>query len=291
MPTLPSRRPRPLWWAVAVAVLLAGGGGWWLGHSRPASRSDDPKRSLLVKEVDRLRQRLEREEVSEADRQRLLELLVALGRRKEAISLLEPMADREPARWTLRLMLAELRREEGDRSGAERELRQILSVHPHQVEALQLLALLKLETGRGSEAERQVKASYTARSQPQVSPEALGLGLLLAELQQRRQQPQAAEATYRQLAGFFPQDPRPLLGLALLRHERGDGKGALEALEQARQRNPDPDKSDPQLDALAASWGLAPLRAGAGSRPGPKPQAPQPQGEQPQGQPTESRTP
>ena len=43
--------------------------------------------------------------------QRLLELLVGLERRNEAISLLEPMADREPDRWALRLMLAELRRD------------------------------------------------------------------------------------------------------------------------------------------------------------------------------------
>jgi tetratricopeptide (TPR) repeat protein len=274
MPT-PNRSLPGLWSLLAAALvgLVALGGGWWLGQRQSATQaSADPKRTLLTKEATRLRLRVDADEAGPADRQRLLELLVALDRKPEAISLLEPMADREPERWSLRLMLAELRRDQGDRSGAERELRQILNLRPTQVEALQLISLLNLEQGRGAAAEARVKAAYALATKPEVRPEALGIGLLLAELQLKRNQVATAAATYQQLAGLFPQDQRPLLGLALLRHDQGDGKGAQEALAQARLRNPNPDKPDPRLDKLAASWGLEPLRspsAGPKTPPGP----------------------
>jgi len=80
-----------------------------------------------------------------------------------------------------------------------------------------------------------------------------------------------ADATYLQLAGLFPQDQRPLLGLAMLRHDQGDAKGAQEALAQARLRTPNPDKPDPRLDKLAASWGLEPLRSPSANQKSPKP--------------------
>ena len=73
-----------------------------------------------------------------------------------------------------------------------------------------------------------------------------------------------SETTYEELATGFPSDQRPLIGLALLRHSRGDGPGAMAALDLARKRSGDPEKGDPRLDALAASWGLEKLRAAAG---------------------------
>jgi tetratricopeptide (TPR) repeat protein len=261
-----------LWWLLTALVIgvLALGGGWWLGQRQSATQaSADPKRALLTREATRLRLRVDADEAGPADRQRLLELLVALDRKAEAISLLEPMADREPERWSLRLMLAELRRDQDDRSGAERELRQILNLRPTQVEALQLISLLNLEQGRGAAAEARVRAAYTMATKPEVRPEALGIGLLLAELQLKRNQAATAAATYLQLANLFPQDQRPLLGLALLRHDQGDAKGAQEALAQARLRSANPDKPDPRLDKLAASWGLEPLRS-----PSPAPKTP-----------------
>jgi Flp pilus assembly protein TadD len=148
----------------------------------------------------------------------------------------------------------------------------ILSRQSDQVEALQLMTLLELERGAGAAAEARVAAAFTAATQPEVKPEAMGVGLLLAELQQKRGQRGAAEASYRRLAQAFPQDQRPLLGLALLRHGAGDIRGAQEVLAEARQRGPGAGKADPRLDRLAASWGLAPLRAPAASgRPVPPP--------------------
>ena len=272
MPT-PTRSSATLLWSGAGALtlcLLALSAGWWLGRHQAGAIPEDSRRAALMQESSLLRNKVIRGEASDADRQRYLELLVGLDRRGEAIAVLEPMADREPDRWSLRLMLAELRRDQGDAAGAERELRQILNRSPSQVDALQLLTLIRLERGEGAAAETQVKGVYGGLIRPEAKPEALGVGLLLAELQQKRGEAAAAELTYQELALAFPADQRPLIGLALLRHSRGNAAGALEALQLARRRSPDPEKSDPRLDALAASWGLEKLKgspAGSGAKP------------------------
>jgi tetratricopeptide (TPR) repeat protein len=281
MPT-PTRSSSTLLWTGAGAITLclaALTGGWWLGRHQASGIPVDSRRAALVQESDLLGQKVIRGEANDSDRQRYLELLVGLDRRGEAIAVLEPMADREPDRWALRLMLAELRRNQGDAAGAERELRQILNRSPSQIDALQLLTLIRLERGEAASAETQVKGVYGGLIRPEPKPEALGVGLLLAELQQKREEAPAAERTYQELALAFPEDQRPLIGLALLRHSRGYRAGALEALQQARQRSPDPGKADPRLDALAASWGLEKLRATQAASPGPKPPGGGPQTE------------
>jgi tetratricopeptide (TPR) repeat protein len=247
---------------VLLVTLPALALGWWLGrHGQLSPSRPDARQQRLEREVVALRDQLSRPGASDLERQRLLELLVALNRRAEAIALLEPMADREPDRWTLRLMLAELRRAGNDRPGAERELRQILSRWPLQVEALQLMALLKLESGQAAAAEAAVKSAFSAALKPTLQPQALDLGLLLAELQQKQRRGTEAQATYLELARIFPSDQRPLLGLALSLHDQGNLDGAQEALAQARLRSADQTRSDPRLDRLAASWGVEKLRA------------------------------
>jgi tetratricopeptide (TPR) repeat protein len=244
--------------AVATAALCLAG-GWWLGQlQRPAGR-EQHSQPALQRQADNLLAKLEREEASEAEQRRLLELLVALNRQAEATEILERLADRQPQRWGLRLLLAELRRHQNDRSGAEREVRQLLNQEPNRVEALQLMALLQLETGRGSLARSQLEAALERTSKPQPKAEALPIGLLLAHVLQRQQQPGQAEAVLIRLGATFPADQRPLLARALLQQERGDLKGAQQSLAEARARKPG--VADPRLDAVAAAWGLAPLRA------------------------------
>lgn len=255
MPAAPRRSGLWLGLAGAAVVLAAVGIGWRLGQWQRGEVSGT--QSTLERQVNDLLPLAQRGEASPAEQQRLLELLVALNRKAEASRLLEALADRQPERWSLRLLLADLRREQGDRQGAERELRQLLALHPDRIEALQLLVLLQFETGRGSQAQPIVKTALARAQKPKLQPQALPLGLLLANLQQKQGQRGQAETTLMELATAFPRDPRPLLARALLQQEAGQTAAAQTTLAQARELSGPALK--PQLDQLAAAWGMASL--------------------------------
>lgn len=252
-----TRNPTP--WLVGAAVLLAGlslGGGIWLGQQLAGGGAH--RRSPIEQELQTLQSQLQQGEIDPQQQQRLLELLVASGRKQEATTLLERLADQDPQRWPLRLLLAELRREQGDRSGAAREVRQVLNLRPDQIEALQLLTLLQLEQGQGNQAALQLQTVLKRQLEPKTRPEALATGLLLAEVLQKQGSPGQAEAVLIKLAPAFPADQRPLLARALLQQQRGDTKAAQAILEQARSLKPGSDQS--QLNQVASSWGLAAIK-------------------------------
>lgn len=262
-------------WFVAATVALAAaclGGGIWLGRQQAARGQGDGRRAELERQLQTLQQQQENGSSDPASQQRLLELLVALDRKAEATALLESMADRDPQRWQLRLLLAELRRDQGDRSGAAREVRQLLHVRPDQIEALQLLSLLLLEQGRSPQAVQQVQAVFNRQSQPRPQPAALATGLLLAELLQRQGTPGQAEAVLVRLGSAFPSDQRPLLARALMLQERGQVRQAQALLNQARALKPG--TADQTLDQVASAWGLAALRGSSPSRQPPTPPGP-----------------
>lgn len=258
-------RPK-LWLGLAMAGLGAAclAGGWWLGQWQSGAAGPSPKQQALERQVASLQQRLDGGDASAAEQQRLLELLIALNRKPEAITLLERLADQHPERPGLRLVLAELRRDQNDRPGAEREVRQLLNQDPNNLEALQLQALLQVETGRGLLAISQLQAALDRASKPQQQPRALDIGLLLANVLQRQGQGVQAEAVLVRLSSAFPKDQRPILAKALLLQERGDHQGAQAALALARSLTPGVE--DHRLDAIAAAWGLESLR-----EPSPKP--------------------
>jgi predicted Zn-dependent protease len=260
MPPRASSVPRPgrllplaIGGAVAGCLTL----GWWLGQIT-APAGPERSRLQLERQLAQLQGRRNSGSISATDQQRLLELLLALGQEREAIQLLEPMADQQPQRWQLRLLLAELRRKGNDRSGAEQELRRLLSQQPERIEALQLLTLLQLEQGRGLEAQNRLKALLQKKLTPTARPEAVAIGLLLADLQWQQGQQAEATALYTRLAAEFAKDPRPLLALALLQQEQGDGRAAQDALALARARMSE--GSGVRLEQVASSWGVNSLR-------------------------------
>ena len=258
MPAVRHRSGLILGLAAVTIAALALAAGWGLGHwQRRAGPSG--AQVQLEHEIEVLQRRFQTGKATDAERQRLLELLVGLERRAEATALVEQLAQQQPQRWRLQLLLAELRREQNDLSGAERELQQLLSRQPDQVEALQLLALLQLETGRGSQAQLRVEAALNRASKPKLQPQALQIGLLLANLQLKRGQAAQAQALLGRLAGDFPQDPRPLLARALVEQDQGQLAAAQASLAAARALTPG--KGDQRLDRLAAAWGIQALRA------------------------------
>ena len=272
-------------WLALAAIALAGsslGTGIWLGRQQghadrqlvkqpAADRQQNPARAELARQATALLMQLELGQASEVDQQRLLELLIGLDRKREATVVLERLADQQPQRWGLRLLLAELRRDQNDRTGALREVRQLRNLKPDQIEPLQLLALLHLELGQRAEALEQVRAVHGRQSKPILKPTALATGLLLSELLLKQGQPGQAEAVLVKLAGDFPADQRPLLARALLHQQRGDLHGAQARLNEAQMLRPG--NPDPRIDQVAAAWGLASLRG-----PSPRPTATSTQG-------------
>ena len=258
---MPLALSRPKLWIGLALASLAGtclAGGWWLGHLQSGGLASDPKQRALERQLESLQQRSAQGSASAAEEQRLLELLIALNRKDEALSLSERLADQQPERPALRLVLAELRRDQNDRSGAEREVRQLLNQNPNNLEALQLMALLQVESGRGALAVSQLQAAFDQASKPALKPEALDIGLLLANVLQRQGQAGQAEALLIRLAAAFPKDQTPILAKALLLQERGNTSGAQAAIGQAKALKPG--QEDPRLDAIAASWGLESLK-------------------------------
>ena len=258
---------RPALKRLALIALVAGcaWAGWGLGQ-RSSDRQAAAQRQLqqtVQREVSQLQGRLASGTASSADRQRLLSLLLGLDRQGEAIRLLEQMADQEPERWSLRLLLADLRRNANDRSGAERELRQILNRDPAQIEALQRMALLQLEQGRGNEARAQLQGLLAQAHQPRLQPQALAIGLLLADLLQRQGDLTAAAQLNQQLSQEFPSDARPWLALALVRQQQGQKMAAQGALAQARARLGG--QGAERLDQVAVSWGLSGVKGPSGA--------------------------
>jgi predicted Zn-dependent protease len=258
---MPLALSRPKLW-IGLALASLGGaclaGGWWLGHLQTGGLATDPKQRALERQLEGLQQRSTQGGASAAEEQRLLELLIALNRKDEALSLSERLADQQPERPALRLVLAELRRDQNDRSGAEREVRQLLNQNPSNIEGLQLMALLQVESGRGVLAVSQLQAAFDQASKPALKPEALDIGLLLANVLQRQGQAGQAEALLIRLATAFPKDQTPILARALLLQERGNTKGAQAAIAQAKALKPG--KEDPRLDAIAAAWGLESIK-------------------------------
>ena len=264
----PSRaRGRPARKRLALITVLAScaWAGWGLGQrsSEPRGSAQQQLHQQVEREVGQLQDRLGRGAASAEDRRRLLSLLLGLARQAEAITLLEQMADQDPGRWSLRLLLADLRRNANDRSGAERELRQILNQDPGQIEALQRMALLQLEQGRGREARTQLQGLHRQAQTPTLRPQALAIGLLLADLMQRQGDLPAAAQLNQQLSQQFPSDARPWLALALVRQQQGDGQASQRALVEAHSRLGG--QGAQRLDQVAVSWGLADLRGPSGA--------------------------
>ena len=238
-----------------LALLAAGGGGWWLGRATLESSPGDAARQGLLQRQRQLEARYRLGDANEADKLRLLKLRLAVGDRSGAIEMLEKMSDRQPQQWPLRLLLADLREQDSDRGGAEREIRQVLNMHPQQVEALEALTRLEVQRRRGEQSEARLGAAITAAK---GKPEALPLVLLLADLQQRMGKLPEAESTYKALIEANPEDPRPPLALALFKQERGQSAEARQLLQQARQSAPA--LARPVLDQVATSWAVQELR-------------------------------
>ena len=149
---------------------------------------------------------------------------------EEAQQVLHPLLEKEPRSLGLALLMADLRRLNGDSRGARTDLDQLLRLHPDHPEVLKLRVLVEIQDGRTTQALQLL----TQRFQ-NLGPGRRGdMGMLLADLQRRSGQVNAAAGLYQQLAEESPTDARPLLALAMLRQEQGKAEEVSDLLTYLR---------------------------------------------------------
>ena len=262
-----------------LAIAAALGAGWWWGQRQPSTAAANAQQKTLERSSEKLETKLAAGTASDEEQRQLLRLRLAMGDQPGAIKLLEPLSDQNPEQPSLRLLLADLKSQNDDDAGAERDIRQVLNVQPLHPQALQDYARLQIKLGRQQEVMQQLQASAEAAK---GTPEALPIGLLLGDVQQSNGLSAEAIATYKGLAASHPADPRPLLALALLQHSQGQLEAARVSLQQAK-LNSTPVASG-VLDQVAAGWAVGRIRqqapsANAADLKAPVAPAPDPSGE------------
>ncbi|MEC8605467.1 MAG: hypothetical protein VXY30_03980, partial [Cyanobacteriota bacterium] len=180
-----------------LAIAAALGAGWWWGQRQPSTAAANAQQKTLERSSEKLETKLAAGTASDEEQRQLLRLRLAMGDQPGAIKLLEPLSDQNPDQPSLRLLLADLKSQNDDDAGAERDIRQVLNVQPLHPQALQDYARLQIKLGRQQEVMQQLQASAEAAK---GTPEALPIGLLLGDVQQSNGLSAEAIATYKGLA-------------------------------------------------------------------------------------------
>ena len=232
--------------------------GWSLAASLTTQSSALGNQTNDDLQAEELLDRLEAQgELTPNTRRKLLERLLARGRFEDALLVLQPWLAEQPRSLNLALLSADLQRLTGNIDGALSELKQLLGLHPLDAQVLQLL-LAEQTNGNGEQALKDLQKRFNGQ-QPGTR---LELGLLLADAQRLKGQPQAAEQLYGQLANESPSDIRPPLALALMKRDEGEVEAVQALLQEARRRRgraADGGNAD-FIDQLAVRWGLSAAR-------------------------------
>ena len=145
--------PRPLRLILLAGALLGAGLVGWLPAASFAPQTAARGSRLVVdREVSYLMQKLGDEQLDDEGQRQLLERLLALGRLQEAQQVLHPLLEKEPGSLGLALLMADLRRLNGDSRGARTDLDQLLQLHPDHPEVLKLGVLVEIQDGRTTHA-------------------------------------------------------------------------------------------------------------------------------------------
>jgi len=214
-------------------------------------------RAQIDREVQELLIRRRKGSLDVVEERRLLERLIALGRHREAITLVRQQLEKQPKHWRWRLLYSQLLLRAGQRRAADEQLNLLLRLQPNEPDVLKMKALTDLNQGKGKEAIELIKVRVQSLPKQQRVP----LGLLLADLQRQTGSLTDASGTYLTLAQDAPDDARPLLALALLRQEQGKSAEAQELLHQASKRQTAQESSQRPLQGLATRWALESARS------------------------------
>ena len=141
-------------------------------------------------------------------------------------------------------------------------MQRLRALHPNHPDVIALSSLLALNSKQVPAAVAEVNQVF----QQSTPRQRLSLGLLLADLQRQAGDPSAARSTYALLISENPDRTEPLLALALLKRDQGEGDQALNLLRQAESLKGENNLDQRKLASTRLSWALeaARNRSGAG---------------------------
>lgn len=157
-------------------------------------------------------------------------------------------------RWSL--LLARTQLSQGDRNAAARTVQRLRALHPNHPDVIALSSLLALNSKQVPAAVAEVNQVF----QQSTPRQRLSLGLLLADLQRQAGDPSAARSTYALLISENPDRAEPLLALALLKRDQGEGDQALTLLRQAENLKGEHGLDQRKLASTRLSWALEAAR-------------------------------
>lgn len=119
-----------------------------------------------------------------------------------------------------------------------------------------MTSLLALNDQQGAGMIKELEKRF--KSMP--AGQRLNIGLLLADLQRQAGKTEAATERYQDLIKESPQRPEPLLALALLKRDEGQGNEAIELLRLAMNKRRTRTSSSGKLQTLELRWALEAAR-------------------------------
>ena len=173
-----------------------------------------------------------------------------------SLALVQEQVALNPRDWRWSVLLARAQLSQGDRQAAAITLKRLQTLHPNRLEVISLKSLLSLETGSVQPALDQVSQLF----QQSAPKQRLELGLLLADLHRQDGNVKAAASTYERLIKDDPSRVEPLLALALLNRDQGNGNQALALLSQAERLGDDERLQPNNLSSIRLNWALEAAR-------------------------------
>jgi len=173
-----------------------------------------------------------------------------------SLALVQEQVALNPRNWRWSVLLARAQLSQGDRQAAAITLKRLQTLHPNRLEVISLKSLLSLETGSVQPALDQVSQLF----QQSAPKQRLELGLLLADLHRQDGNVKAATSTYERLIKDDPSRVEPLLALALLNRDQGNGNQALALLSQAERLGDDERLQPNNLSSIRLNWALEAAR-------------------------------
>ncbi len=237
---------------VVTGLLLTAGLCFLAANLIPTNSSQMGRKKLFERQLITKLSTIKSWELTRKDQQELLIKLLEVNRPKEAIKVLDFLISKESKKLSWRILRVELNRHLKNLDAAKDEVNILLKLHPNNLDVIELMALIEIETKREENAVALIEKRFESKDKG----DRLKLGLLLADSHLQNRSSDKAKKIYLLLSKENPDDQRPLLALAFLHQELGEAEIAQNLLRELRRLRSGAYKKDPFIDELAGLWGI-----------------------------------